>query len=145
MSLKEYLRLRGQQVTVGDVVIQIPSTRPKTDAEIADREELIDEVDEAALEARDTVKLAKTVMNGLRHDLSVTANRRRKGLKEEAELFDGQPPAGDDATKVTVEFSPSPLIPGEKKKVETTVGGLKRTAETLKRRAGKASRRKGAS
>ena len=96
MSLKEYLRLRGQQVTVGDVVIQIPSTRPKTDAEIADREELIDEVDEAALEARDTVKLAKTVMNGLRHNLSVTANRRRKGPKEEAELFDVQPTAGDE-------------------------------------------------
>lgn len=95
MSLKDYALLRGTQQNVGNLVVQVPGSRPKTDAEIVDHELLIAEVDQAADDARAVVKLAKTIMAGLRDGIQTTSRRRRDGIKEEAELFDGQPPAGE--------------------------------------------------
>ncbi len=57
MSLKDYKLWRGQQLTVGSLVVQVPTERPKTDAEIVDREMLIEQIEEAAGDARETVKL----------------------------------------------------------------------------------------
>jgi len=110
MSLKDYALLRGTQQNVGDLVVQVPGSRPKTDAEIVDHELLIAEVDQAADDARAVVKLAKTIMAGLRDGIQTTSRRRRDGIKEEAELFDGQPQAGDLSTTT----ASAPLLPGER-------------------------------
>ena len=90
MSLKDYVLLRGRQATVGNVTIQVPGERPKTDAEIVDRELLIDEIQAASEDARETVKTAKMLTKGLRADIETTANRRRRGIPEEKGLFENE-------------------------------------------------------
>lgn len=99
MSLKDYKLWRGQQLTVGSLVVQVPTERPKTDAEIVDREMLIEQIEEAAGDARETVKLARDLKAGLRMDIAATANRRRRGIPEEAGLFDDAKPAAPKKTK----------------------------------------------
>lgn len=102
MSKKDYLLMRGRQKTVGGLAFQVPSDRPKTDAEIVDREMLIEQIEEAAQPSRDEIKLAKTVVTGIRSDIASTANRRRRGIPEEKGLFDGKPETEPMPTSVRI-------------------------------------------